>query len=576
MRYNMKIISRRKLPLRWGTVTLIAIMMIVSALFWHVPSSMASGRSIIPGHLIPAVKQLTPLQVSSSNRQLQLSIALNLRNSAGLDALIKAQNDPSSALYHQYLTPQQFTEMFSPTMASVNKVVSYLRSQGLQVSSISPNQTLIDASGSVTAVSRAFAISIADYHLDRRSVYAPTTEPSVPSDLAGLILNVGGLDNVAHYRPLAHQTPTLGPGDGYTPTELRTAYDMNSLISRANGGGQTVALFELDGYNPSDVNTYLRHYNLGAARYSNVLVDGATTSPGEGASEVVLDMEIVSAIAPGATQKIYIGPNSVTGVNDTYNRIVTDNRARVASTSWGSCEPDLGNSELSTLDNIFRQGAAQGQSIFAASGDTGAYDCLSGSGSNNLAVDSPADDPYVVGVGGTSLQLGNGGSYGSETGWNDTIFNIFGGGGGYSSFFSKPSYQRGPGVDSNRMRHVPDVSADADTLPGYSAYCTTVVAGCSSGSAGWTSYGGTSCAAPLWAGVATDTNSYLVSRGKGVLGNINSTLYRFFNTSQSFRAYHDVTTGNNNFYNAGPGYDLATGIGTPDAWNFARDAAGTS
>ncbi|MEO8973009.1 MAG: protease pro-enzyme activation domain-containing protein [Ktedonobacteraceae bacterium] len=587
----MQDLSRQVFSWRKAFLRLVAIMVIIPALLISYSSLVpgtaqaASGgksgvRTVLPGHLVPALKHLTPIRATDGSRHLQLSISLQLRNQRALKELLREQTMPSSPYYHRYVTPQQFTALFGPTTDGVNKVVSYLRSQGIHVGAISSNRTLIDASASAATVERAFGITIADYMLNGRSVYAPTSEPSVPSNLASLMLNIGGLDNVARYRPqglsqaIQARMPALGPGGGYTPGELRTAYDMNSLISSTSGTGQTVAIFELDGYLPSDVNTYLSQYSLGSAKYSNVLVDGATNTAGAGAIEVELDMEVVSAIAPGATQKIYIGPNSTSGVNDTYNKIVTDNIAKITTTSWGECESASGNSELAALDNIFSQGAAQGQATFAASGDAGAYDC----GDTNLAVDSPASDPHVVGVGGTTITTGSGGTYVSETVWsnpNDTSRGPMGagGGGGYSSDFSKPTYQTGPGVDSNTMRHVPDVSADADPNSGYSVYCTVGAAGCSSGSAGWIEVGGTSAAAPLWAAMSTDTNAYLVSQGKSTLGSVSADLYTLFNTSQTYTAYHDITTGNNLFYNAGPGYDVASGIGTPDAWNFARDAA---
>ncbi len=538
-------------------------------------ASSASGWAVIPGHMVPALKGLTPLRTAAINRQLQLAISLKLRNAAQLEELLREQSDPHSSLYHQYLTPQQFTAMFGPTQASVNQVVAYLNSEGLQVNAVSSNRLLIDASGPLTAVERAFNVSIADYTFKGRGVYAPTREPSMPAALAGLVLNISGLDNAAQYRHAALDIHAANPAGGFKPSDLRTAYDMNPLLSNVDGTGQTTAIFELDGYKPSDVTTYLNNFGLGSAKFSNVFVDGTSNTAGPGAIEVELDMEVVSAIAPGANQKIYIGPNSTTGVNDTYNRIVTDNLARVTSTSWGLCEADSGTSELSALDNIFTQAAAQGQTIFAASGDSGAFDC----NDNNLAVDSPADDPHVVGVGGTNLQVGTGSVYGSESVWsnpNDTQRspNGAGGGGGLSTFFAKPAYQTGPGVDSNTMRHVPDVSADADPASGYAVFCTVSAAGCPA--SGNVEVGGTSAAAPLWAGVATDTNAFLASQGKSSLGNVNAELYTLFNTSQSFTAYHDITVGNNLHFNATTGYDLASGIGTPDVWNFARDAAGVT
>jgi subtilase family serine protease len=573
--------SRQRPILRWTVIALAAVALIVPGLLFNVSlvsarstASPGSGWASIPGHLVPALKNHSPLRASDSTRQLQLSVALNLRDTSDLNQLLQEQNDPTSVLYHQYLTPQQFASFFGPTASTVSQVTTYLRNEGLHIGSVSSNNTLINVSGSVATVEKAFHTSIADYSYNGRTVYAPTSEPAVPDALSGLILNISGLDNVAVYHPESLLKAAAGPGGGYTPTDLRTAYDANSLISGDSGTGQTVALFELDGYKTSDISSYLSEYSLGSAKYSNVLVDGATNTASSGAIEVELDMEVVSAIAPGANQKIYIGPNSDSGVNDTYNKIVTDDIAQVTSSSWGECESASGTSELTTLDNIFKQASAQGQAIFSAAGDAGAYDC----GTTTLAVDSPSGDPNVVGVGGTTLNLGSGSVYSSESAWSDPSGTSegpegAGGGGGYSTFFAKPSYQTGTGVDSNTFRHVPDVSADADPNTGYSIYCSVTAAGCSTGSAAWTVVGGTSAASPLWASFAADTNEYLAGLGKTTLGSPNAILYSLFNTTQTYSAYHDVTTGNNLHYNAGTGYDLATGIGSPDAWNFARDAA---
>jgi kumamolisin len=578
--------SHQRSFFRRASLVLVALALMIPAMFLSVSAAMAknastpSGRSVLAGHMVQALNNTTPQHTLNGHTQLHLSIALSLRNQDQLSQLLQAQNDPASPLYHKYLTPQQFTSFFAPTQDNVNQVVSYLHSQGLHVGSISSNRTLIDVSGSASVVEKAFDVSLSNYSFHSRDVYAPTDEPSVPASLAGMIVSISGLDDVAqyHHAPLDVKPHVgNGVGGGYDPTDLRDAYDMNSLVSSANGSGQTVAIFELDSYKSSDINTYLSQYGLGSAKYSNVVVDGASTTAGAGAIEVELDMEVVSAIAPGATQKIYIGPNSTTGVNDTYNKIVTDDTAKVTSTSWGECEADSGNSELAALDNIFQQASAQGQAVFAASGDSGAYDC----NNSSLAVDSPADDPNVVGVGGTTLNVTSGGAYSSESVWSDASDTQrspegAGGGGGYSTYFSKPSYQTGTGVDSNSMRHVPDVSADADPNTGYSVYCTVSSAGCSSGSAGWIVVGGTSAAAPLWAGIATDTNAYLAGLGDATLGSASADLYKLFNTTQTYSAYHDITSGNNLHYNATTGYDVASGIGSPDAWNFARDAANGS
>lgn len=567
------------------TALLLAVMLIVAFFsVFNVRSSASaamssSQRVMLFGQRSPLLQGYAPSQQAPANTSLHLSIGLNTRNGAQLDALLIAQDDVTSPLYHSYITSQEFTQRFGPDNATIDAVTSYLREQGITVESVSTNHLFVTASASVARAEHAFGVGIANYALQGRTVYAPTSEPSVPTALAGKILTIAGLDNVAFYHPIGYGqnsrtlSPRTGPVGGYTPAELRTAYDINPLLNNGNNGaGQTVAIFALDGYKASDVNAYLSNYGLGAPKYSNVLVDGASGTAGPGAAEVETDMEITSALAPGAAQKIYIGPNTTAGLNDTYNRIVTDNSAKVASTSWGQCEANAGQAELAALDTIFKQAAAQGQAFFASSGDSGAYDC----NNSNLAVDFPASDPHVIAVGGTKLQVGNGGSYGSESAWSCTACTSrgpkgAGGGGGISSYFARPSYQTGKNI-TYANRAVPDVSADADPTSGYSLYCTVSSAGCPS--SGWILIGGTSAAAPLWAALAIDINHYLASRGKSGLGSASATIYRLYNTSQMYSAYHDVTTGNNLYYAAASGYDLATGIGTPDGWNFARDAAG--
>ena len=279
-------------------------------------------------------------------------------------------------------------------------------------------------------------------------------------------------------------------------------------------------------------------------------------------------------MAPKATQIVYEGPNTTQG-NDTYNQIITDKRAQIATISWGECESLSGNAELQMLNNIFSQGAAEGISIYAASGDSGAYDCNDA----NLAVDSPADDPNITGVGGTSLLLNNN-AYGNETVWsspyeNQRSPNGAGDGGGISSFFQEPSWQIGPGVQnqySNGNREIPDVSADADPVIGYSVYCTAVASGCPS--SGWISVGGTSSAAPLWAGGTALINEYQQNQqNQFFMGFANPVLYGLQNTQQQFPPFHDVTSGTNLYYPAMTGYDLASGLGSPDIYNITRDVA---
>ncbi len=532
-----------------------------------------NSRVTLNGQFAPLVQQAHLLQTADANQQVNLSIGLQIRNQADLDSLLQAIYDPQSAQYHQYLTPGQFNQLFAPTSDQVQQVVSFLQSQGLAVTGIAPNNLLIDATGTVTQVQKAFNTQVNIYQSGNRTFYANATAPTIPGSISQLITSISGLDNSVQYHPLYQRAPMhlqtihrqeystqrsrithyAGPGSGYGPKDLAGGYDIAPLQSAGYlGDKQTVALFELDGY--------------------NVLIDGFNGSAGQNAIEVELDIEVVAAIAPHANQIVYEGPNTTQGLNDTYNRIVTDNKAQVVSISWGLCETSSGAPELQTLDTIFKQGAAQGISFFAASGDSGAYDC----NDTKLAVDSPASDPYVTAVGGTNLQL-NAGAYGSESVWSNTNSTArgpkgAGGGGGLSNTFKRLSWQTGPGVQnsySNGFREVPDVTGDADPATGYAMYCTVSNAGCPS--TGWISVGGTSATAPLWAGSTALINQYLQAQGKKVIGYANPALYSLFNAHPQFPAFHDVTAGSNLFYPAVTGYDLASGIGSPDVYNIARD-----
>lgn len=565
-------------------ISLTVLLLINAAPFSVIAYSQGSQRPYvqserIPGHAVPLLEDARPIGPTPNAQPLHLSIVLKLRDEAGLDALLDAQNNPTSPLYHHYLTTQEFKEQFAPTQAEVAFAVAYLREQRIQINSIASNRVLIDASTTVATAEQAFAINFNNYQLKTRVVYVPNTDPLLPNAVSNIIQMITGLNNVGLYHPinLQHQLrplhPHRGPNGGFTPEELRNAYDVTPLINaKMDGTGQTVGLFELDGYNPADIATYRQQYHLGPLNASNVLVDGATNTVGPNAIEVNLDMEVVSAMAPGAAQKVYIGPNTEAGINDTYNRIVTDNVAKVISVSWGECELASSAARLDTLNTIFKQGAAQGQTFFAASGDSGAYDC-NDNGVQSLAVDSPATNPYVVGVGGTTLRTDPTGAYVSESGWGGSllggIFHVVGSGGGKSTHFLRSAYQHGTNLtDSQRL--VPDVSANADPATGYSIYLTPK----NPKDSAWQVVGGTSAAAPLWASIAADINQALLAAHVAPLGHALPALYRLYNTPQIYPPYHDITTGTNVFYQAGPNYDLVTGVGTPDAWNIMRDLQG--
>jgi kumamolisin len=529
-------------------------------------------------------------------RQLTIAVTLGIQHPGTLEQLIRDQQNPKSANYHKYLTPQAFTDQFGGTPDAVAAVRKFLQDAGFHVTGVSANRLQINATGTVAQVERAFSTTISQYQLDKRTVYAPDSAPVLPDTLAANVIAISGLDNVAVFKPLQQRAahapahPARGPAGGYDPTELRGAYDVAALISGGgNGSGQRVAVFELAPYIPGDVSTYRSQFSLPGSAINAHAIDfaavtcaaaGTSCDNGAGISEADLDLEVVSALAPNATQDVYTGPNTRQGVLDTYQAIATDNVAKVVTTSWGLCEPNAGDSFMRALDGIFAQVAAQGQTIYAASGDTGSDDCRTG-GSSTPAVDSPASDSYVVGAGGTSLTLAAGPSYGSEVAWNNIGLGFqFASGGGVSTFFSRPSWQQGANMPSAlpQLRLVPDVSAHADPATGYAMYCTSVPNSECAG-LGWQFFGGTSAAAPLWAAITADMNTYLLANSKPAVGWINTALYQLLGNAQTNTPFHDVTSGNNVVnstpgYSAGACFDEVTGAGSPDAWNIARDFAG--
>jgi subtilase family serine protease len=582
----MQCIFVRKLVIALVAVALIGLNIFSISL---VVQARQDLRIVLSAQTVPLLKRAHLVGAASVQQELNHSVGLQLRNQQELENLLSNMYNPHSSEYHRFFTPQMFTDEFGPTTQQKQQVKNYLTSQGFIVNHVSSNGMLIDASATVAQVESAFQVKINNYTLGKNSFFANATAPIIPASLSSLVASISGLDNSVRMHPLNHLTPPKSLGlsthgtkaaqSGYGPSDLAGAYDSTPLLQAGyQGTNQTVAVFELDGYQSSDITQYFSNYNLGTPSISNVLVDGFNGSAGGGAIEVELDIEVVAAMAPKANQIVYEGPNTTLGVNDTYNQIVTDNKAQITTISWGECESASGNAELQTLDNIFKQGAAQGIAFFAASGDSGAYDC----NDTNLAVDSPADDPNVAGVGGTNLQL-SGGAYGSESVWSTpsnspTGSQGIGGGGGISSYFQLPSWQVGPGVKNqytNGNRQIPDISADADPATGYAVYCTVIAAGCSS--SGWIKGGGTSAAAPLWAGSTAIISEYLQKQGKSRMGFANPALYALENEQQTYVPFHDVTKGNNLYYPATANYDEASGWGSPDIYNIARDlAAGSS
>ena len=530
--------------------------------------------NVVRSDVTPGLEHADRLGRADPYRQLTIGVNLALRNEAQLETIIAQVSDRKSPNYGHYLTPDQFAATYGPTQSQVQQVVDHLRASGLTVGSVSSNRTIVEATGPVSAVEATFGVTISDWHdrEQKRDFFGNDTEATLPAAIASYVVGVAGLNN--HY-PLHRLGPGPrvggGPVGGYTPNELKKAYDVTPLATAGyNGSGQKLGLFELDGFRQSNITAYDTQYGLVSPAPAKVVVSGGPSPPlGGGEIEVELDIEVMHAIAPASPITVWEGPNSDPGANATYNAMVTSNTTKSNSTSWGICEPFTTTAEMTTLDNIFKQGAAQGQSFFAASGDYGAYDC----GDNRLTVDSPANDPYMTGTGGTNLTLNADSTYKAESAWsNPNTFPATGSGGGLSGYFARPSWQTGPGVPntySNGKRQVPDVALDADPQTGYSVYVTY------QGVTGWNVVGGTSAAAPAWAAFTGVYNQYAAAYNKPNLGYANPTLYSTGSFAQAYPPYHDISTGDNLYYPTTANWDYPTGWGSFDANNLARDVAGT-
>ncbi len=551
----------------------------------------APGFQSLSGHIPALVASSRNVSALSSTQPISLALSLPLHHQAELQDLLHGLSDPSDPRFGQFLTPEEFAARYSPTPAEYARVIAYAQAMGLSVTATHPNRTLLDVAAPAGQVEKAFGLHLRVYQsrADGRTFFAPDAEPQVPSALASLVTGVVGLSSASRWEPHLHLHPALaaageisavldplsldpavapqagtGVSGGLSPSDIKAAYNLSSVPQ--NGAGQTLGLFELDGYTASDISTYVAYYGLPNVPLQNVLVDSVSGVPSNtsGATEVTLDIELQAALAPNASKiVVYEGPNSDAGVVDTYNKIAADNTAKEISTSWGEAENLASASVRNSENTAFQQMAAQGQSIYAASGDSGAND-----NGSSLSVDDPASQPYMVGVGGTSLTTTSpGGAYQSETTWNN---NIGAGGGGISTVWTIPSYQTalaGSAVSkgSKTYRNVPDVALDADPYAGYSVYYK----------GGWTIYGGTSCAAPLWAAFTALVNQKRLAAGSAVLGFANPPLYALASSGAYANDFHDVAGGSTNgYYPAVAGYDDATGLGTFNGVNLLTDLGG--
>jgi len=645
----------------------------VVAAVMAVTGTLAAGRAFAADDSLAAIpRSFTATtaadlgEFSSSNMTVEVVLAPS--NERQLNELLKNLYDPTGASYQQWLGTGEFSSRFAPSDAQIAAVESHLQSYGLAVQATS-SPFLVRASGPSSVIAAAFGTSIHNYRSAKGTAYySNTSEIQLPTSIAAGVRGVVGLSNTVRLhthimRPARHSAPPPptceapypttaqlfnlvnnnvgfafgyggGPGcNGLTPSQTNSIYGAPDFGPRGQGAGVNLAVFELSAYQQSDIVTWARYfYGPGyTPPLVDITVDGGPLNPicpaGDtcppdfngysGDIEVDADIETQLAVSPAARHVlVYNAPNDFTGQTelDEYSQIANDNRADVISSSWGVCENDAGAGYVQAEDLIFKQMALQGQSMFGAAGDTGAFDCIRSDGTTITNVADPPSQPWVTSVGGTSFESFNPNSNpnpnypnGVETVWNvDNLCNASAseggipgfdwcsltgaGGGGNSQYWGRPFYQQGPGITNSSTvygngttncalaakgtpcREVPDISANADAYTPYAEFCTgsaaTPFSTCATFSGGqtppgWFGIGGTSLSSPLWSAIIANRVGFWSHR----VGNANPLLYLMYNVnSQQF--FNDITgvrqsTNNNGLFPTTPRYDQATGIGTP-------------
>ena len=531
----------------------------------------AGQMRALRGHLPPASALARPLGFLPKTNSLRLVISLPLRDGQEMSNLLQRIYDPASPDYHHYLTPVQFNARFGPTEQDYQRVIGFARGNGLAVVGTHDSRMLVDVTGTVSNVEKAFHVTLRSYQhpTENRNFYAPDVAPTVSADLP--ILDVTGMSDYAIPRPLLHSkagsvkpvSATGSQASGYfLGNDFRNAYAPGVSLT---GAGQMVGLLELDGYYSADITAYEKLAKLPAVPLINVPQTGFPSASGSDVTEVSLDIEMAIAMAPGLSAVVVFGSSDTqgtTGWMDILDSMASSNQIKQFSSSWGyTGSPDPNT----TFDGIFQRMALQGQSFYQASGDGDAW---------VNAIWVPADSPYITSVGGTLLSMsGTGGAYSSESVWNEGNLGArhgwsangngyVGSGGGVSTVYTNLPYWQANAINSanqgsTNARNIPDVSLAADNI--------WVIYG--NGSAG--AFAGTSCAAPLWAGFSALINQQAAAGGNPSVGFINPAIYALGGGTTYAATFHDITSGNNtnalstNRFSAVTGYDLCTGWGTP-------------
>lgn len=543
----------------------------------HIPLK-GSERVILPGAKV----------IGAANPDESLSVTVLLRSRAQAeDAKTKTTKATAAekaavesllkqrVAERQHLTREQFLAKRGALEEDVQKVEEFAHECGLSVSEANLAKGSVTLMGTVANFSKAFNVELLNYEHPGGSYRGRTGPVNIPLELDGIVTAVLGLDNRPQARPhfRTHHPPktshalTTQPAGTFTPIQVARLYE---FPANADGTGQCIAIIELGGgFKSRDVQTYFKNtLKITPPNVVAVSVDGSqnkpTGDPNGPDGEVMLDIEVAGAVAPKSKLAVYFAPNTDQGFYDAVAAAIHDtrNNPSVISISWGGPESSWSQQSLNEFNMLFEDAATLGVTVCVASGDNGSTDGLT---DGLQHVDFPSTSPFALACGGTKLTSANG-KYGSEVVWNEEANKEGSTGGGVSDFFARPSYQDAFNVPPSQNpgkfvgRGVPDVSGDADPVTGYDVYVdgqASVI-------------GGTSAVAPLWAGLTACINQALGKR----VGALTSLLY--LQVAQVNGTFHDITTGNNGAFSAGPGWDACTGLGSPVGSAIASALAGKS
>ncbi|MGO9692203.1 MAG: protease pro-enzyme activation domain-containing protein [Syntrophobacteraceae bacterium] len=524
-----------------------------------------------------------------------LTLRLNAVKQADLNKFLAELQDPASPNFHHWISPEEFNKRFGPASEDIHSITDWLTSHGFTINEIAKSGAWVNFSGTVANVERAFHTRIHNYYVKGHMYHANAQDPSIPRGLSDLVAGIVSLHNFPRKMMNHGMSPatqagiipdyTSGSSHYLSPGDFATIYDINPLYSAGiDGSGQSIAIVGRTHPSSSDFTTFRSIMGL-PANTPQVIVNGPDPGDLGGAedNEADLDVEWSGAVATNAT--ILFVTSKSTGATDgvdlSAQYIVNNNLAPVMSTSFGACESDLGSAENTFYNNLWSQAATQGITSFVASGDAGAAGCNAPTDTtgSNRAVNGLASTPYNVAVGGTEFNEGsgsywntvNGGSgytsansYIPETAWNESG-DVTGGsdlwatGGGVSSLYAKPAWQKSPGVPADGMRDVPDVSLSSAVHDAHLVETQGALY----------AIGGTSASSPSFAGLMV-----LIVQNTGQRqGNANTRFYQLGNSQYGAGGvvvYHDITSGGNSVpgvtgYPCTTGFDQATGLGSVDA-----------